>query len=426
MTWLQRYQLRSFVRQSLWVLPVCSIPLGIGAARLLYWIDLKTGWELDMSPEAARTVLGALTSSLLTFIVFVFTMLLVAVQLSSAQLTPRIIAVMFQDRVTKLALTVFVFGFTLSLVVLARIEDKVPRFSALLAAYFSLLCIAVFIFMIDHVGRSLRPVAILTRVGNRGHQVFDQVYPQRLGEGGAAVEPTFKPSAAHSQTLTSRGAGVVLAFDEEGLTALAERSDCLIELVPQVGDFIAPGDPLFHVYGGQVDMASLRQSIAIGAERTTEQDPAFVFRIIVDIAAKALSPAINDPTTGVLALDQIHHLLRQVGTRRLDNGQVRGPTGQLRFVYRTPDWSDFVYLAVTEIRQYGSQSVQIARRLRAMLENLVQALPPQRGELLRRELEILQRSVARAFAEPEDQVRAATSDRQGVGGSRPANGAPGD
>ena len=152
-----------------------------------------------------------------------------------------------------------------------------------------------------------------------------------------------------------------------------------------------------------------------------QQDPAFAFRVIVDIAAKGLSPAINDPTTAVLALDQIHHLLRDVGQRHLDDERVRDKTGKLRLVYRTPDWEDFVKLAVTEIRQFGGASIQIARRLRAMLENLILTLPQVRATLLRRELAMLQRSSERYFAEPEDRALAEVGDFQGVGGKYEEN-----
>jgi uncharacterized membrane protein len=156
--------------------------------------------------------------------------------------------------------------------------------------------------------------------------------------------------------------------------------------------------------------------VAVGQERTLEQDPAFAFRIMVDIASKALSPAINDPTTAVLALDQIHWLLRKVGNRCLDTGQVHDSAGRLRLVYRTPDWEDFVYLAVTEIRHFGGASIQIARRLRAMLENLIVTLPEARAALLREELAMLHRSSERFFVEPEDRALAEVSDFQGVGG----------
>jgi uncharacterized membrane protein len=212
---------------------------------------------------------------------------------------------------------------------------------------------------------------------------------------------------------------VVLAFDQAGLLSLAQRADCVIELVPQVGDHVAVGDPLFRVFegGAALPAETLCQSVAVGQERTLEQDPTFAFRIMVDIASKALSPAINDPTTAVLALDEIHFLLRKVGKRSLDNGRVRDAAGRLRLVYRTPDWEDFVCLSVTEIRHFGGASIQIARRLRAMLENLILTLPPARATLLRGELVLLQRSSERFFAEPEDRALAKVSDFQGVGGT---------
>jgi uncharacterized membrane protein len=194
----------------------------------------------------------------------------------------------------------------------------------------------------------------------------------------------------------------------------------VIEVVPQVGDFVARGEPTYRIYprGGAIPAARLAALVIIGNERTFEQDPAFAFRILVDVAAKALSPAINDPTTAVLAIDQIHHLLRQVGRRRLDTGEVRDADGTLRVVYRTPDWDDFVLLATTEVRQYGSGSIQVARRLRAMLENLIDSVPPARTAVLRKELRLLQTGVERSFSEPEDRTSAERGDNQGMGGSR--------
>jgi uncharacterized membrane protein len=138
----------------------------------------------------------------------------------------------------------------------------------------------------------------------------------------------------------------------------------------------------------------------------------------VDIASKGLSPGINDPTTAVLAIDQIHQLLHTVGNRYLADGRVRDAAGRLRLVYRTPDWEDFVHLAVTEIRHFGGASIQVARRLRAMLEHLIQSLTEERAALLRSELALLHRSAQRFFAEPEDRALADISDLQGVGGKR--------
>jgi uncharacterized membrane protein len=243
-----------------------------------------------------------------------------------------------------------------------------------------------------------------------GSRVIESVYLQRLDERPIGSPPAtgHVPEGEPTATIRSSSNGVVLAFDQKGLLALAQRADSVIEMVPQVGDQVAAGDPLFRVFKESAALlqTSLCESIALGQERTLEQDPTFVFRILVDVALKGLSPAINDPTTAVLALDRIHHLLRIVGNRQLNTGQMRDKTGRLRFVYRTPDWEDFVHLAVTEIRHCGCTSIQIARRLRAMLEDLIQSVPEARAVLLRQELALLRRSAERAFAEPEDRALA--------------------
>jgi uncharacterized membrane protein len=420
MTWLQRYRLVHFLRSSLWM-PPC---VGMVAALLLHpWIaaqDQVMGRTAVIGPDSARAVLGALSSSMLTFIVFVFSILLVTVQLASAQLSPRIIAMVYRGNVLKFSLTFFVFAFTFTLAVLSRIVDSVPQISIWVAVYSSVGCIGLFIYLIDHVGKSLRPVSVLTRIGNAGEAVIRDVYPHTLGEmTDAPTNVALLPGKEPPRVVASRHTGALLAFDVTGLAELAQRTECLIELVPQVGDFVTRGDPLFRLHGGgtAIDDRQLHGAIAIGPERTLQQDPEFAFRMAVDIAAKALSPAINDPTTGVLALDQIHRLLRTVAGRHLDTGRIRDRAGNLRLAYRTPDWDDFVNLSVTEIRQFGRGSIQIVRRMRALLEDLIKVAPAPRVALLRAELEVLSRGVAHDFRDPEDRARAASGDSLGVGGA---------
>jgi uncharacterized membrane protein len=275
----------------------------------------------------------------------------------------------------------------------------------------------LFLILIDRLGKSLRPVSVIARVAELGHRVIDDVYPEPF----AAVESKTSPAPAlgrPARIVTQAKAGYLLAFDEPGLLEIAQRLKGVIELVPQVGDFVGPNDPLFRLYGEvrSFDERELRERVALGPERTMQQDPGFAFRILVDLASKALSPAINDPTTAVLAVDQIHALLHAVGTRRLDTGRGKDSSELGRFLYRTPDWDDFVFLAVVEIRQFGQSSIQIPRRLRAMLEDLLQTLPEPRCARLREEIETLRRGVAKTFSEPEDLLRADVPDYQGVGG----------
>lgn len=418
MTWLQRYRLAYYVHNSLWIAPLLGALAAVASGRLLHLVEQELGWTSTLDADTARTVLTTLASSMFTFIVFVSSALLVAVQLASGQLTPRIIAFVFKDPVTKCSLTFFVFSFTFALAALIGIKTEVPMISARVAACSSLASLGLFLYMIDHAGKGLRPSGALWGIGKFGRQVVENVYPRPSATSAKRAERPPSACGEPSSTVASPKDGVLLAFDTRGLVALARRADCLVELVPQVGDFLALGDPLFRIFGGTAApcAAALCQSVAVGQERTLQQDPTFAFRIIVDIASKGLSPAINDPTTAVLAIDQIHHLLRNVGTRQLDDGQVPDVDGKIRLIYRTPDWDDFVYLAVTEIRQFGGASIQVARRLRAMLENLIQVLPEDRSSILRLELSLLQRSAERFFVEPEDRALADVSDFQGVGG----------
>jgi uncharacterized membrane protein len=179
------------------------------------------------------------------------------------------------------------------------------------------------------------------------------------------------------------------------------------------------GEPVFLVYGNAdaFDEGRLRGSIAFGPERTIEQDSTFAFRVIVDIAIRALSKAINDPTTAVLAIDQLQRLLRTVGGRHLHDEQIPDGTGRLRVIFPTPNWDDFVQLAFREIRLYGAENFQVARRLRAMVNNLVEVLPESRRPALRVELDLLDRTLEKLYALDEDLAVARVPDTQGLGGS---------
>ena len=221
----------------------------------------------------------------------------------------------------------------------------------------------------------------------------------RASEKGAEIADGWDASAP--RVVTSPGGGVVLAVDLTGLVLLAARQDCVIEMVPQVGEFVAPGEPVFRIHGGAAFAAeTLRQSIALGAERTIEQDPALAFRVIVDIASKGLSPAINDPTTAVLAIDQIHHLLRHIGKRGASITPICAmASGRVRVVYRTPDW-------FRQARRHGDSPVQrrhqVVRRLHTYTDDDPGGSRTVAKGPLEEELVILDRVVQRMFTEPEE------------------------
>ena len=226
---------------------------------------------------------------------------------------PRIIVTtLLRDNVIRR--TVGLFGFTLlfALGTAARIETTVPRLVMWASAILGLGSVMAFLFLIDYAARLLCRVSILWRVGEEGLAVIESVYPKPIKDTDALA-------AGHAQLgfpdriVSHRGTpAIVLAVNLEALVAEASRVDGVIEFVPRVGDFVAVGEPVFLLHGGSgaFDERKLRGSIAFGPERTIEQDFTFAVRVIVDIAIRALSKAINDPTTAVLAIDQLHRLLR--------------------------------------------------------------------------------------------------------------------
>jgi uncharacterized membrane protein len=303
---------------------------------------------------------------------------------------------------------------------LNRLGTSVPDFVALMVALLGVTSVVMFLFLIDYAARLLRPVSILARVGDDGVKVIHAVYP-RPTEDARDGAPAVRDWAGQGQRIVTHAgsSGIVLAVDVGSLVHEARAAGGVVELVPQVGDFVAADEPLFLLHGGAAAIHDerLRAAVALGAERTMEQDPMFAFRILVDIALKALSPAINDPTTAVLALDQIHRLLRAVGRRQLRGEGIEDESGATRLVVRTPNWEDFVQTACTEIRACGTNSVQIVRRMRAMLDNLVSALPPHRHAALERERRHLARVVGAFYTDADEHALASIGDSQGLGGA---------
>jgi uncharacterized membrane protein len=421
MTWEQRYRLRLKARTSMVFWAVLALIAALLFAPVVRWMDRQSGLVLfDLSAEGARSILGTLAGSMLTFIVFVLSTTLIVVQLASAQLTPRVIAFVLGKTSVKVAMGTLTFTYAYTLSALSRVNDKVPELHVAVAIVLNLMCIVVFFQFVQDLSSGLRPASLMLHVAETGRRVIEQVYPSTYDPNKPEQTSRTSPTPTASQSIVFKGqSGVIMAMSTNDLSQLAEQEDVIIELIPQVGDFISRGDPLFRIFGSSQHISedALRGCVAVGTERTVEQDPRFVFRILVDIANKALSPAINDPTTAVIALDHIDHLMLFLGKRNLDEGVARDRNGKLRLIYGTPDWPDYVILATSEIRQFGEGSLQINRRLRALLEHLINALPPVRRAALETELSMLGRSALRRFVEAEDLKRAGIPDHQGVGGS---------
>jgi uncharacterized membrane protein len=212
----------------------------------------------------------------------------------------------------------------------------------------------------------------------------------------------------------------------EKLMQLATGCGARIEVMAAVGDTVLEGMPLLRVFGACRPIAetALRNLIELGEERTFEQDPKYAIRLLVDIAIKALSPAINDPTTAVQALDQIGDLLLRLGGRRLEIGSFHDSSGNVRLIIPFPTWDDFLHLSFEEILSCGARSVQVMRRMKALIADLYTVLPPQRHAALKYWQQRLRVSIGRSFEDPEEKLSASIEDRQGLGIARSSTGMP--
>lgn len=424
--WRSKYVVRSYVRSAVWIAPLFAYATSFGLIRLLTWLDEWLGWDWSWTVEigVAQSMLQVFVAAMLSFIVFTSSSMLVAIQIASAQLTPRIIATaLLRDNTIRFVIALFVLTFTFNLGVLARTQSDVPYLIFTVALLLTVLSVAAFLYLIDYSARLLRPVTIVWLLGERGLAVIDEIYPTKVSDGHDAVTPP----ALEGPTVEIRhlrASAIVLAIDLETMKREATRTGGVIELAIRVGDFAATGEVLYRLHGkaSNANEPLLRQAIAMGRERTIEQDPTFAFRIIVDIALKALSKAINDPTTAVLAVDQLHRLLRVVGRRHLHDDFIATDGGGW-IILKTPDWSDFVELSCREIRFYGAGNFQVARRLRAMLENLIEVLPERRAPLLRRELDLLDQTIDRVHALADDRALSRVPDLQGLGSTARASAA---
>jgi uncharacterized membrane protein len=421
MRWILMFRVRQYWQGSLWIIPVGCAVFGIVLALAMVRLD-KSG----AAPEAftysegtAVTVLGAIFAGTTSFTGFVFTMLLLLPQFGGSQLSARVLHVAYRDPRLKLSIGVFIGTMMYAFVVMARIRNGfVPGLSVWVAGLLLIASVIYFLAFLSTFVQTLRPATAATRVAGMGRRVIDLVYPHRHDEPTGTDAPPDLPSGPPDQLLLNTGnGGVIIAVAVRGLVAVAEREDCLFVLPRAVGDYVASGTEILAVYGTRrlLPERALRRVIALGSQRTFEQDPVLAFRILVDIAAKALSPAINDPTTAVHVIDRIEDLLILLAGRRLTVGVLSGASGRPRLVAPMPTWEDYLILAVTEIRQYGATSVQVVRRLRALLTDLLDAAPAEFRTSVEVEIQKLDETVARTFPIERDRAFASTGDDQGIG-----------
>nr|WP_194941168.1 MULTISPECIES: DUF2254 domain-containing protein [Myxococcaceae] len=423
-------RLRSTLDTSIWLIPSACLLAAVGLSFLAERLDASlahdfTAWYLFRGgPEGAREVLSTIASSMMTFTGVVFSVTVLVLQLASNQFSPRVLRTFLRDRGSQAALGIFVGTFAYALLGLRSVrgasdgvEAHVPAFTVWLAVVLAGACVCTFIYFLHHVAQSIRAVNVLSRIGDETRERLDTLYPEPVGEEPEAPRPAVPQGLPSAIIPQPRRSGVVVAVDEEALWRCACRAGVTLALVPRVGDFVPQGGALFEVWGdaGRLDARAAAAAIAVDDERDLRQDVAFGLRQLVDVAERALSPGVNDPTTAVQALDQLHDLLRRLAHRRFPSPARVDAEGRVRLLLPRPSWEGCVRLALDEIRQAGEGATQVTQRLRFLLEDLLSVAPPARRPELLRQRALLEASVRHGFADARDQEVAFSPDPQGHG-----------
>jgi uncharacterized membrane protein len=355
--------------------------------------------------------------------------------MATGTFSARYMRLFYRDALLKSVLAVLIGTFTFSFGLLRRVEaDSVPNFGVTLAGFLMGTGLLLFVIFLNRAVQRLRPVAVAELVARAGRRAHRELLAEASREEALDVVPApFEVAGEPGLVVRTTEGGAIQAVDMRGLVAWARANDCVVVVRYPVGDFVSAGSAVMEVYGGadgdaEALEAQLLDMIALGVERTIEQDPGFAVRIMVDIAARALSPAVNDPTTGVQVIDHLENLLGLLG-RDAPAGRpqrTREPTTR-GVVIPTRGWDDYLMLGVTEIREYGATNIQIVRRLRAMLEALRNSVDAENRAAVEGQLARLDATVEEHWRGTPDHDLAAISDRQGIGGpgALPAAQAPG-
>jgi uncharacterized membrane protein len=341
----------------------------------------------------------------------VLTITMVVVQLAMGQFSPRIVQTFLRDRPSQFAIGLFVATFAHAMLAMREVhfdgDGQVPGIAIVVSYLLVLSSIVMLVIYVHHIGRSLRVSALIELVGNDTRALLDEQYPEHVDSGPA--DPC---------VISAPRSGVLTSIDRDRLVDLAAASGCVVHLVPAIGTFVPSGGPLIRLDGDptRLDRKAAVDALRSGLERTLDEDVAYGFRMLVDMAERALSDSpFLDPTTAVQAIDRLHDGLRQLAGRVLPDGRYYDDAGQLRLTVPVMDWDAYVQLVFAEIRLAGARSPQVTRRLVEALVDLLQIAPPERRPALATQLRLLDDEVHNFSLDPLDIAVALSPDPQGIG-----------
>lgn len=417
-------RLRLWWERAFWVVPLGGVIVGTILSVVVSEIDDQVAGDVGVlqviAAAQASQLLSAIGGGMITFTGFVFSFVVLILQFGSSQYSPRTVSYFLRAKSTRYILAIFLATITFTFLGLLDVSsggrpDFAPNLTVLVAVGLLFASLVAFIVLLHSVGSRVRVDAVLSALGGRARRLF----ARRLAAPAGVELQAQDSTPADAQLVRSNRAGQTVAIDARAVLAIARRHHLLVALLIQVGDAVTVGTPVVRVSAETPVpprvLQALGWTVVVDRERSLRHDPFYSLRLLVDVAVRALSPGVNDPTTAVRALDEIEGVLRVIGGLGLGTRRIADDGSEV--VLRAPTWADVVDLALLEVVLCGFNQPQVSRRITALVADLVHDLPDERDAALLAIQRQLVALVESAWASP-DLVRTALSpDRQGLGGT---------
>ena len=391
------------VRSSLWFVPTVMVAgaavlsiLTVAADRRLIDAPGESLLLYGGGADGARALLGAVASSMMTVAGVVFSVTIVALTLASQQFGPRILRNFMNDTGNQVVLGTFIATFVFCLMVVRTVRGGdespfVPHVSVTVGVALALASLGVLIYFIHHVATSIQAETVIARIGEELESSIERLYPEEIG----VDEP--RPEAAEvpvSQTLTelrSTSEGYLQMIDDEEIIETAAKHDLLIRFHREPGDFVLDQTLLAQVHSFIVPPEGARDAIVssfvLGTGRTPNQDVAFSFHQLAQLALRALSPSLNDPFTAMSAIDRITAGLRRLGLRRFPSPYRKDDDEVLRVIAHRRTFEDIVASVMEPLFESAAASPVVLRHLKGRLEVIAADVNGSRRETIQKAIE---------------------------------------
>jgi len=392
-----------------------AMALAVALVEIDRVIDSETfhgiSWIFTGGPEGARAVMSTIANSMAQLAGITFSVTIVALALRSQQFGPRLLRNFTRDPANQVVLGVFVGTFTYALLVLRTVrgvEDRefVPVLAVTGGIVLALLALAAFIYFIDKIIDAIQATSIIAQAAEETTEAIDRLFPERLGEA-APEQPDELPELTGGLAVRASTTGYIQDLDGEALMARACEHDVMVRMEHPIGGFVVQGGVLLTVYPPERATGAVRDSLeelfAIGRHRSLAKDPEFGIRQIVDVAVKALSPSMNDPSTAVSCVHYLSAVLIRLAARRIPAPLRRDEGGALRVLARSTDFRSCADLAFDQIREYARTDVAVTLQLLQSIERLAHTLrTEEQRDVLETHVWKISRGSAEGIGEPVD------------------------